>query len=192
MSRPVARKKLVWRTSWESGSSTELIAPATGVQATSTRTLITEAEVEDLDDEATLLRVVGEFQWFAWNDTTAVDLPMVCVAGLLVREEIDAATTTPDLMSPDAIEEFPWLWLRTWTGLPDQVSTQIQHDCTDSGQDGGALEKFDIRVKRKLRNGDQLMMYFTCRLVAYGTHALPAVAGLNVSSWVRARILLEA
>lgn len=192
MSRPVARKKLVWRTLWESGSSGDIVVPATGIQANFTRTLITEAEVEDLDDEATLLRVVGEFQWFAWNDTTAVDLPMVVTAGMLVREEIDASSNTPDMMSPDAIEEYPWMWIRTWTGLPDLVSAQIQHDCADSLSDAGAIEKFDVRVKRKLRNGDQLMFYFTARLVAYGTHALPAAAGLNVASWMRVRILLEA
>ncbi len=190
MSRPVARKKLSWLTFWGSGASESQIIAVNGDTSLRARVLVSEAEVEDHDDELTVLRVIGEYGFFYANAAASLDRPIVHVAGMLVRESLDVGVT-PDLMSPQAIEEYPWSWLRSWTVLPDAVSSQGQSGLVDATTPGTALEKMDVRVKRKLRSGDELVFLTATRYVGFGGLTVPANAVAEENAWLRLRILVE-
>ena len=192
MSRPVARKKLSWLVFWETGiGSLSRVMTAAGVAIQTARTLVTEAEVEDHDDDLTVLRVIGEYGFFVENAATAVDRPYQHECGIMARESIDAGSVTPSLALAAVAEEYPWSWLRTWNGLPDGVSSQGQHGMLDAITPGTALEKVDIRVKRKLRSGDELYWITNSQIVPYGGNLLPANADLFLHDWLRVRILVE-
>ncbi len=189
MTRPVARKKLTWVSYWEQ-SPVELIMLANGNAAHSDRVLITEAEVTDFDSECTVLRIIGEFGWFVQNPATAVNVPYNVLAGVIVRESED--TNVINMSVTDKIQEYPWAWLQTYMGVPDGVSVQGQAGVVDAVRTQGGLDKVDIRVKRKLREGEQLLWTMTGELVAYAAQALPANGDLNLHSFLRVRILVEA
>ncbi len=190
MVRAVQRKKLSWVTHWQASTASGLTIAVDGTLSTKLHVLVSEAEVEDHDDELTVLRIVGEFHQFWHGTPTAVNRPMVCMAGILVRESSDLGVT-PSMMIPAHIEEYPWMWLRSWAVLPDAVSKQSATACVDASTPGTALEKVDIRVKRKLRSGDELYFYAQCQFVGYTGNALPANATLDWDSWLRVRILIE-
>jgi len=164
--------------------------PADGTRVQQVRTLVSEAEVEDLDDECTVLRVIGEYSYFLEDDASR-NRPVSIVAGMLVRESLDVGVQ-PDLLDPEDIEEYPLSWLKTWICLPDGVSRQSQAGCNDAFTVSTALEKIDVRVKRKLRSGDELYFNVSSHFVSYGANALPANGTINMHSWLRVRILIEA
>ncbi len=190
MSRPVARKKLSWLTFWET-TPVQDVLNADGTRVHRARTIVNEAEVEDLDDECTVLRVIGEFSWFAQNVTASIDRPIMYVNGMIVRESLDQ-TTTINLDSATSIEEYPWSWIRSYFCLPDGVSSQSQSGCVDATTPATALEKIDVRVKRKLRSGDELQFLTTASLRSYPGFALPANAPISIYSALRVRVLVEA
>ncbi len=184
-------KKLSWVVFWQaSAPQLDTIGQAGGVN-TRDRVLVSEAEVQDYGQDVTVLRIVGEFAWFMQNPAAAVDRPFVLAAGVLMRESLDKDAGAPNILDPEVVEEYPWAWLRTWSGIPDGVSSQGQQGMADAVTPGTALEKIDIRVKRKLRTGQELLFQTASRMVSFGSNALPSNADLFMYSWLRVRILIE-
>lgn len=185
------KKKLSWMVFWQAGTPSNNLLAAVGTQSSQVRTLITEQEVRDFGQDVTLLRVIGEYGFFVENAAAAVNRPYFHAAAMLVRESSDQSLGSVDLSSAAQIEEYPLSWIRTWSGLPDGVSSQGQQGLLDAVTPGTALEKMDVRVKRKLRTGDQLVFQTASKLVAFGANALPANADLTLHDWLRVRILVE-
>lgn len=178
MARPVARKKLVWRVLWDTA---ETIITATAGNATSdVRDLVTQAELEDLDDEATIVRVVGDVHYVV-TETVADVGPYQLFFGVMVREQ--STTVGTDLSSVANVQDTAWSWLRTRALWGNGAGTVIG-GANDSNGDF-LTAHVDIRTKRKLGGGDRLSWVTTLSNAA-------STASANVRMVLNLRILVQA
>ncbi len=177
MARPVARKKLVWRVLWDTAET--LIVAAAGAATTDVRNLITQAELEDLDDEATVVRVVGDVHYIV-EESVAATGPYQVFFGVTRREQ--ASVAGMDLSLVASVQDTEWSWLRSravWG-----ASTSSLGGAND-GAGGFLTAHVDVRTKRKLDGGDQLSWITTL-------NNDDATASATLRMVVNLRILLQA
>ncbi len=113
MGRKTKKVNYVWRVFWAEPNDLQqvLMGPiASGVTAANSRNLVTASELEDLDDNALVKRVVGTFYFFFQNDTDpAASLGEWSVhAGIYVTEE----NTSFSPVTPQDVQDVRWSWLR--------------------------------------------------------------------------------
>lgn len=182
--RPYQRKKLIWRVYWDNLSNTPgiQINGTNGNVSRTDTTLITDAEVGDFDDECTVIRVVGEqyFNFVAQDGSSALGYVQL-IRGITV---LDASYTASVIQVDDVTDaqDTEWSWLRTYRGMGSAYSDEGGN--TFASDDGGLVSAhIDCKVKRKLRAGDRLLMFFA---------AYSAEADWTCRIWTNLRILVEA
>jgi len=112
---------------------------------------------------------------------------VVCRLGILVQEEADA-TSAPaiDLFNDEQCEDYEWMWLRhfmpgSWNYIPNTNPSEVPTAAV------GFYETLDLdlRVKRKLGQTDQLLLY-----AQYGTENMPELES-NPTTFVSGNHLLR-
>ncbi len=127
---------------------------ASGVTASITRNLTTAAELEDLDDNALVKRVVGTFYFFFQNDTDpAAALGEWSVhAGIYVAEE----QTNFSPAQPGIVQDIRWSWLRQWSGTGSGIANEGGNYARFDQSTGFLSASIDVGVNRRMREGDEL------------------------------------
>ncbi len=180
----VQRVKPVWRVFWDGVGANQIMTGTAGAAGASNDDVITAAEVEDLDDNCLVKRIVGEISWLITptDGTSALGLFWVHM-GLLVEDTQYDATTLAPSDAGDA-QDAPWMWLRTYFGAGSAIAFEGGNAHRDTTDGGGLLSThIDIKVARKLRNGDAL------RLKVFGR---ADTAAWTVLYHTNLRVLIEA
>ncbi len=184
MPNKVARVKPVWRVFWDSlGSDHDVFATANN-DGFAAHDIITAAEVEDLDDNVLLKRIVGEvsFNVNSQDNIAAIGKYWICF-GLLVEDTQYDAGTMALSTAPDA-QDAPWLWLRTYYGGGSLRSFEGGNNLQPLTDGGGLLSThIDIKVARRLRAGDTVRLKVQARAQD---------SDWRVTYCVNLRVLLEA
>lgn len=184
MSKRIQRVKPVWRVFWDQVGSDRNIGEAAGTFSTASLDLVSAAEVEDLDDNCLVKRIVGEISFYftAQDGSSAVGKEWLSM-GLMV-EDTQYATSTFMPSEPADAQDAPWLWIRNYYGGGTAVSHEGGNAMGPLTDGGGILSThIDVKVARKLRAGDAL------RLKVIGQAETVA---WRVNYRVNLRILLEA
>ena len=182
MSRPVKRVQYTWKVLWDSFAVPSTISAAGGATASSTIQLITQAELEDLDDSAKVKRVVGEIYWFAQaqDGSSSLSIGMYSM-GIVVNTSAVQPSFT--LSSPSDAQDNPWAWLRNYMFTGSAISNEGGNVINQCDAGGLVSAHVDIPVNRRLGEGDRLLLVdegFVSGGVAW-----------HIFRWRRLRILVE-
>lgn len=139
-----------------------------------------QVDVEPWADnqEVVVDRIVGQINLQGISYVTYTEAPALATApatmvrlGMLVQEETDP-TAAPfiNLFSDEHVEDFEWMWLQevvpnNWNYLPGSSTTGA------SGWGWTHTIDLDLRVKRKLGQTDNLLLYAALAIVADGNYA---------------------
>ncbi len=183
MAKRIARVKPVWRVFWDAVGAEQTMSGAIATGANASHDLITAAEVEDLDDNVLLKRVVGEISWWLTpTDGSSALGTMWLHMGMLVEDtQYDASTFTPSAAN-DA-QDAPWLWLRAAYGTGSAQTFEAGNAVKNNGALGGIVSQhIDVKVTRRLRAGDALRLKLNGRA---------ETAAWTINYHVNLRMLLE-
>ncbi len=155
----VQRKKPVWRVYWDGlGAQNSLSATAAAAAFTS-HNLITASEVEDLDDDVVVKRIVGEISWYigAVDEESALGTIWMNMGILVENEQYDSDTLTVN--TAEDAQDGRWAWLRAYYGSGTTNSNEGGNAIQPLTDSGGILSTHvDIKVARKLRGGDEMRL----------------------------------
>ncbi len=182
MSRPVKRVQYTWRVLWDPYGTPGILTAAGGAEDEQQTALISKAELEDLDDNIKIKRVVGEIYFFfqAADGSSALPL-MQLTQGLVINRTSQAPTFS--FATATAAQDDPWIWLRNYMLVGSQQSSE--GGTASHLEDAGGLmaAHLDVPVNRRLGEGDQLFLVSQA-------HVSGATAW-NCFIWRRLRILCE-
>ncbi len=184
MAKRIQRVKPVWRVFWDAVGSTQIISGAAGSPASNSHDLVTAAEVEDLDDNCLVKRIVGEITFVVFPQTPAeaIDQWWFHLGFMVEDDQYDATTFQPN--SAVDVQDAPWMWLRANYGVGSSVTRDGGNAGSPVTDVGGILSAhIDIKVARKMRAGDVLRL----KTVGQGD-----IANWSIRYHTNLRILLEA
>ncbi len=182
MSRPVKKVNYTWRVLWEAYGTPAILTAAGGASDNQQTALISQPELEDLDDNIKIKRLVGEiYYFFAASDGSAA-LPIMQFSQGIVIDRASAASNYA-LQTPVQAQDNPWIWLRNYMLTGSTISNEGGNvgNLEDSG--GFMTAHIDIPINRRLGEGDRLFL-------VEEAHVTGAVAW-NCYIWHRLRILCE-
>lgn len=175
--RPVARKKLVWKVYWDALNVTMPIIAQDGVGDNGgfvSMYLVDSSELEALDDELVVKRVVGDIHFLMQGYEPPTSISEWCICWHMLIEKIDT-TTTQYANTPTNAQDQPWMWLRVMRGTGSQISVEGGNvDTGPPAQTGSCMlsTHIDIRVARKMEQGDCLKLkWFIWALAPYRCRA---------------------
>lgn len=134
-----------------------------------TFTLLDSQDLLEKADSMTVMRIVGDFNpmasW-AFNTITSggpVQQVIMVRAGIYKSVEDNEGAFTRDPFHEDDFGADCWLWLRQYDFIFDSLNNQGPggasleqwHSCQDYSPDGSHL---DLRVKRKMQQGENLLL----------------------------------
>ncbi len=157
MPRKTKKVAYTWRVFWAAPNALQqvLMGPlASGAVGSAVRNLTTAAELEDLDDNALVKRVVGTFYFFFQNDTdpAAVLGEWSVHAGIYLAEE--GSNFAP--VSAADLQDVRWSWLRQWSGTGSGIANEGGNYARFDQSTGFLSASIDVGVNRRMREGDEL------------------------------------
>lgn len=182
MPRPVKRVNYTWKVLWDAFGTPATIGAAGGATAQTQAALITQAELEDLDDNVKIKRLVGEMYFFfqAQDGASALSL-MQLTQGIVINNA--AASANYFFASPTDAQDNPWIWLRNYMLTGTEVSNEGGNTANVEDAGGFMTAHIDLPINRRLGEGDRLLL--VSEAISTG-----AVAW-QVFMWRRLRILCE-
>lgn len=180
----VQRVKPVWRVFWDQVGTFNVMSASAGAESNASHDLVTAAEVEDLDDNCLLKRIVGEISFFflAADGGSAVGMEWFRM-GILVEDE-QYANTTFQLSSAADAQDGAWMFLRTYYGGGTAISNEGGNAMQPLTDGGGLLSThLDVKVARKLLAGSALRLKLIGRA---------ETVAWNINYSINLRMLIEA
>jgi len=160
MPTPVQHKKNTWKILWDT-NVTSVAAPAAG-GGKDNRELVTAAELEDLDDRARVIRVIGDIHFVVGEATVATESAWLAFGlGVVPGGFIDDQIALSSLAD---IQDFPWMWLRTFMFYgASQITGEIGSNENGFGGGNGIDRHVDVKSGRLMEEGSRLVLFTDIR-----------------------------